>query len=60
MVRYHDIYIPQNIAKDWKPEEVEKMIDISWALTHMWNHAIGEDWQQKISRDTLKELFLRM
>jgi len=60
MVRYHEIFIPENISKEWKPEEIEKMIDISWALTHMWNHAIGENWQERISRDTLKALFLKM
>ncbi len=60
MVAQNDIFIPTNISKDWTNEEIEKMIDVCWALTHMWKHAIGEDWEQKLTRQTLKDLYLRM
>jgi len=26
----------------------------------MWDHAIGEDWKEKVSLDMIKKLFLRM
>jgi len=26
----------------------------------MWNHAIGLDWKEKISIDTIKDLFKRL
>jgi 3-deoxy-alpha-D-manno-octulosonate 8-oxidase len=26
----------------------------------MWNHAIGTDWEDKVSVDTIKELYKRM
>ncbi|TAE47546.1 MAG: iron-containing alcohol dehydrogenase [Cytophagales bacterium] len=60
MVRKNDIFIPQNISKDWTDAQIEKMVDICWALTHMWKHALGEDWEQKLTRQQIKDLYLRM
>ncbi len=60
MVRKNNIHIPSNLSKDWTEAEIEKMIDICWALTHMWKHAIGEDWEQKLTRQQIKDLYLRM
>jgi 3-deoxy-alpha-D-manno-octulosonate 8-oxidase len=60
MVKKNDIFIPQNLAKDWTDAQIEKMIDVTWALTHMWNHAIGYDWQQKITRADIRRLYERM
>lgn len=60
MVRKNDIFIPQNISKDWTDAQIEKMIDICWALTHMWKHALGENWEQKLTRQQIKDLYLRM
>lgn len=60
MVAKNDIFIPQNLSKDWTEEQVEKMIDVCWALTHMWKHAMGDDWEKKLTRKKLKELYYRM
>jgi 3-deoxy-alpha-D-manno-octulosonate 8-oxidase len=60
MVRKNDIFIPQNLSKDWTDAQIEKMIDITWALTHMWRHALGENWEQKLTRQQIKDLYLRM
>lgn len=60
MIRKNDIFIPQNLSKDWTDEQIEKMIDISWALTHMWKHALGEDWEQNLTRAEIKRLYLKM
>jgi 3-deoxy-alpha-D-manno-octulosonate 8-oxidase len=60
MVEKNNIFIPQNLSKDWTDAEIEKMIDVCWALTHMWKHAIGDDWEQKLTRQKLKELYLKM
>jgi len=60
MVAKNDIFIPQNFSKDWTDAEIEKMIDVCWALTHMWKHAIGDDWEQKLTRQKLKDLYLKM
>jgi 3-deoxy-alpha-D-manno-octulosonate 8-oxidase len=60
MVKQHNIHIPKNLATDWTSEQVEKMIDVTLALHHMWNHAIGPDWQQKVTREQIREIYLKM
>jgi 3-deoxy-alpha-D-manno-octulosonate 8-oxidase len=60
MVAKHDIYLPQNLAKNWTDAQIEKMVDVTLALHHMWNHALGPNWKEKISRSQVRELFERM
>jgi len=60
MVIKHNIDLPKNMAKDWTDEQVTKMAEISYALAHMWDHAIGENWKEKVTLDMIKELFYRM
>ena len=60
MVAQNDIYLPENLSKNWTDEQIEKMIDVCWALTHMWRHALGEDWEQKLTRQKIKDLYLMM
>jgi 3-deoxy-alpha-D-manno-octulosonate 8-oxidase len=60
MVAKHQIDIPLNISKDWTVEQVEKMTDVALALHHMWNHALGMDWKNIITRDKIKELYYKM
>jgi 3-deoxy-alpha-D-manno-octulosonate 8-oxidase len=60
MIRKNDIFIPKNLSKDWTEAQVEKMVDVSLALHHMWNHAVGPDWQGKVKREKLKEIYYKM
>lgn len=60
MVAQNEIYLPQNLSKDWTDEQIEKMIDVCWALTHMWRHALGEDWEKKLTRQKIKDLYKMM
>ncbi|MDX2301490.1 MAG: iron-containing alcohol dehydrogenase family protein [Microscillaceae bacterium] len=60
MVEKHQIDIPTNLSKDWTDAEIEKMIDTTLNLHHMWNHALGTDWKNIISRDKIRALYERM
>jgi len=60
MVEKHHIDLPVRMAENWTDEQVTKMAEISYALSHMWDHALGENWKEKVSIDMIKELFLRM
>ncbi|MFQ3576108.1 MAG: iron-containing alcohol dehydrogenase family protein [Cytophagales bacterium] len=60
MVRKHQVTLPKNLAASWKDDEIEKMVDTTLALHHMWNHAVGADWQSKVKREDVKALFKRM
>jgi 3-deoxy-alpha-D-manno-octulosonate 8-oxidase len=60
MIKKHNIDLPVKMAEHWTDAQVTKMAEISFALSHMWDHAVGENWKEKISIDVIKKLFLRM
>ena len=60
MVDNLGISIPKSITRDVSDADIEKMVDTTLALDHMWRHAFGEDWQKIMTRDVAREIFLRM
>jgi 3-deoxy-alpha-D-manno-octulosonate 8-oxidase len=60
MVKRFNIDIPQNLAKDWSEDEITAMATIAIRLEHMWHHAFGENWKEKINLDLIKDLYRRM
>lgn len=60
MLEKNNVTLPQNLSRDWSEETVTAMAQVAWNLPHMWRHAIGEDWENKMTLDTVKELFWRM
>ncbi|MCC6180839.1 MAG: iron-containing alcohol dehydrogenase [Bacteroidia bacterium] len=60
MIKKHNIILPQNLSKDWSEETITAMAQVSYNLTHMWNHAFGLDWKSKIDLEYMKDLFRRM
>ncbi len=60
MVAFHNIDLPRNLAAGWSEEDITAMAEVSYALGHMWTHAVGLDWKEKITPDTIKDLFRRL
>ncbi len=60
MVAYHQIDLPQGLSNDWNDDILTQMAHVSYGLPHMWLHAIGDNWQEVITIDGLKELFRRL
>jgi 3-deoxy-alpha-D-manno-octulosonate 8-oxidase len=60
MVRRHRIDLPQNLSSGWTDAEIAKMADVAYNLGHMWTHAIGNDWKEKLTREYLMEVYRRM
>ena len=60
MVQRFHVTLPQGLAADWDDDTLTRMAEVSYNLPHMWNHAIGENLQQTITMDGLKELFRRL
>ena len=46
--------------KDWTDEEISQMAEIAYNLPHMWRHAIGDDWQDKWTREDIEALYRRL
>jgi 3-deoxy-alpha-D-manno-octulosonate 8-oxidase len=60
MMQKHNIQLPQGLSKEWSDETITQMAEVAYNLPHMWNHAIGTDWKEKITLHTIKELYKRL
>ncbi len=60
MLAKHNIHLPQGLHKNWSDEQITAMAEVAFNLPHMWNHAVGVDWQATITIDSIKELYKRM
>jgi 3-deoxy-alpha-D-manno-octulosonate 8-oxidase len=54
------VQLPQGLARNWTDAQITAMAEVAYNLPHMWNHAIGADWQEKVSLETIKKLYQRM
>jgi len=60
MVKKHKIDLPQSLSKDWTDEQITAMAKVTYNLPHMWNHALGTDWKEKITLKDMEGLFKRL
>ncbi|MGC4023206.1 MAG: iron-containing alcohol dehydrogenase family protein [Cyclobacteriaceae bacterium] len=60
MIAKHKIDLPQGLAKDWTAEQITAMAKVAYNLPHMWAHAIGPDWKEKITIESISELYRRL
>ncbi|RJP80068.1 MAG: iron-containing alcohol dehydrogenase [Desulfobacteraceae bacterium] len=60
MMDKQNIELPRKIMKDVRDDQLEKMIDVSLILEPLWENALGKAWKQKMTRQRIKELYLRM
>lgn len=60
MLQKHRIELPQGLSNRWTEEQITAMAQVAYNLPHMWNHAIGPNWKEKITLDTIKDLYRRM
>jgi 3-deoxy-alpha-D-manno-octulosonate 8-oxidase len=60
MLTKHAISLPQGLSKGWSNEQLTAMAEVAYNLPHMWNHAIGADWKNKITISSIKDLYKRM
>ncbi len=57
MVLKNGIDIPQNVCKGLTDEQFNRMIDVSLGMKPLWENALGKDWEKKIDREKLRELY---
>jgi 3-deoxy-alpha-D-manno-octulosonate 8-oxidase len=60
MLKMNQIELPQNLSAAWDEATITAMAKIAYALPHMWRHAFGLDWEQKVTLDYIKDLFRRL
>ena len=57
MVEKNQIDIPKNICANLTDDEFNKMIDVSLGMKPLWENALGKNWEQQITRTTLRKLY---
>ncbi len=60
MVNRHGIDLPENLSENWSDEEIARMADVAYNLSHMWTHALGYDWEKKLTKEYLMDVYRRM
>ncbi|HMO63165.1 MAG TPA: iron-containing alcohol dehydrogenase family protein [Ferruginibacter sp.] len=59
MLQQHKVTMPQGLSKSWSADTITAMAHVAYNLPHMWHHAIGIDWKEKITVDTISNLYRR-
>lgn len=60
MVEKNQIDIPKNICANLREEDFDKMIDVSLGMKPLWENALGKNWEQQITRTTLRKLYEKL
>ena len=60
MIDKHKVQLPRNLVAGIKDDQLEKMVDVALILEPLWENALGTDWKKTMTRDRIKELYLKM
>ncbi len=60
MADKQNIELPRNICKDIDENTLEKMINVALVLEPLWENALGKDWKKIMTRERIRELYLKM
>ena len=60
MIAKHKIDLPQGLSKNWTGDQITAMAKVAYNLPHMWAHAIGPDWKEKVTIESISELYRRL
>jgi len=60
MMEKQKIQLPRNLVAGIRDDQLEKMVDVALILEPLWENALGTDWKRTMTRDRIKELYLKM
>lgn len=60
MVAFNQITLPTGLAAGWTVEQISAMAEVAWNLPHMWTHALGHNWQEKINKAYIEDLYRKL
>ncbi len=56
----HGVELPRRLTADLADARIERMVDVALVLEPLWEHALGSGWQSVMTREKIRELYLRM
>ncbi len=60
MLDKQGIELPEGLTSGLSNEQLDRMVDTASRLDHMWDHAFGKAWREKVDPQWIRGLFLRM
>jgi 3-deoxy-alpha-D-manno-octulosonate 8-oxidase len=60
MMERLSIELPRNLTGGLSNAQVNKMVDVALVLEPLWENALGKDWQTIMTREKIRELYLKM
>ncbi len=60
MMDRQGVFLPRNLTSGLEGQRMEKMIDVALVLEPLWENALGKDWKAVMTRERIKDLYLRM
>lgn len=60
MKALHGVELPTELCANLSEYQMNTMIDIALSLVPLWENALGDNWQEHMTRERLRELYLKM
>jgi len=60
MLEVNNIQLPRNLCSNLTEQQLEKMTDVALVLEPLWENALGTDWKKEMTRDRIRNLYLKM
>ncbi len=60
MIAKHKIDLPQGLSKSWTSDQITAMAKVAYNLPHMWAHAIDFRFEEKVTMESISELYRRL
>jgi 3-deoxy-alpha-D-manno-octulosonate 8-oxidase len=60
MMDREGIELPRNLVSGVTETQLETMVDVSLVLEPLWENALGRDWKTIMTREKIRELFMKM
>lgn len=60
MLEKHRIELPRNVTRDVDEAGMNRMIDVALGMEPLWENCLGADWRDKIDRERIRQLYLKM
>lgn len=60
MMDKQDIQLPTGICADITETDMDTMIRVALSMTPLWENALGNNWQEKVCAETLKEIYKKI
>lgn len=60
MMKKHNIVLPSAVCANLTEQQMDKMIQVSASMAPLWDNVYGENWQEKVTPELLRSLFLKM